>query len=387
MTGVFAVWIIELKRIFSLRPAFSVLILAIILYSIFYPQPYRNEALRDVPIVLVDLDGTESSRQFARRLDASADVAIASVLPDEASAEREVFARNLYGILIIPHYFERDLLHGRASPIALYADASYFLIYSRISGAVTALAKTVGAEVETGRLMAAHVDPAIAMAASDPMPLVAIPLFNPQGGYATYILPAAFVLLLQQILLIGVGLLGTYPNPELARLPAEGAGPGSRVVGKLLAYLTLQLAVFGFYLIVLPYLYGIPRLGSVGSVAVVSLPFIVAVASLAMVIAKLFRSPVVVQLVAAAIGMPFLFLAGFSWPTEAIPEPIRSAALVIPSTSAINALVNVGQLGATLSDVRSQTLTLGGLAVGYLLLAILLEALPGRKRRTPHVTA
>ncbi|UIY27718.1 hypothetical protein LZK76_33865 (plasmid) [Rhizobium leguminosarum] len=66
--------------------------------------------------------------------------------------------------------------------MALYADASYFLIYSRISGGVSAVAKTFGAEVETARLVAMHVDPAVAAAASDPMPLTTVPLFNPQGA-------------------------------------------------------------------------------------------------------------------------------------------------------------------------------------------------------------
>ena len=70
------------------------------------------------------------------------------------------------------------------------------------------MARTVGAEIETTRLIGIGVDPTIAVAAADPMPLTAVPLFNPQGGYATYVLPAAFVLLLQQMLLIGVGLLG-----------------------------------------------------------------------------------------------------------------------------------------------------------------------------------
>ena len=93
---------LELRSVFTLKPAFSVLILAIVVYAVFYPQPYRAEALRDVPIALVDLDGTDSSRQFARRLDASADVAIAVALPDQVTAEREVYARKINGILIIP---------------------------------------------------------------------------------------------------------------------------------------------------------------------------------------------------------------------------------------------------------------------------------------------
>ncbi|SCY89815.1 ABC transporter permease [Rhizobium sp. NFACC06-2] len=382
MSGLLWVFRHELRRIFLLRPVFSVMVLAIVLYSVFYPQPYRTEALRDVPIALVDLDGTDMSRQFARRLDASADVSIAALLPDQASAEREVFARNVYGVLVIPKYFERDLLHGRSAPIALYGDASYFLINSRISGAVNTLAKTIGAEVETGRLTAASVDPAVAAVVPDPMPTTAIPLFNPQGGYATYILPAAFVLILQQTLLIGVGLLGTYPDPDQAEV-CERASAAVRVGGRLLAYLVLEAVVFSYYLIVLPYLYGIPRLGSPAAIFIVALPFVVAVSGLGMVVARLFRSPIVVQLVSAAIGMPFLFLSGFSWPGDAIPEPLRSIALVVPSTSAINALVNVGQLGAELSDVRPEILTLGGLVAVYVAFAIALEVRAPRTIRAP----
>ena len=174
-------------------------------------------------------------------VDATPDVAITEQMPDVASAEHEVFARRVDGILVIPQYFERDLLHGRPSPVALYADASYFLIYQRVAGAVAAVAHTVGAEIEAARLVAIGVDPAIAEVAPDPMPLTAVPLFNPEGGYATYVLPAAFVLILQQVLLMGVGLLNTLPGSD----PGAGSPAGRDAVravilaGKLLAYLAL----------------------------------------------------------------------------------------------------------------------------------------------------
>src|SRR5882757_1921607 len=225
MTGLLAVFRGEFQRIFALRPVFSVLVVGSVFYAVFYPQPYLNEALRNVPIAIVDGDGTSVSRELARRIDATSDIAVTMVLPDLVSAEREVFARKIFGILVIPKNFERDLLHGRASPIALYADASYFLIYQRVSGAAAAVARTLGAEVETTRLIGIGVDPALASAASDPMQLTAVPLFNPQGGYATYVLPAAFVLLLQQILLMGVGLLGTLSEADPVG-DTDGTRPG-----------------------------------------------------------------------------------------------------------------------------------------------------------------
>jgi ABC-2 type transport system permease protein len=373
MNGVLLVFRQEIHRIFTIKPAFSVLILGAAFYAFFYPQPYLNEALRNVPIAVVDRDGSQSSRDFARLVDATPDVAVTEVLPDLPSAEREVFARRVDGILVIPQYFERDLLHGRPSPVALYADASYFLIYQRVSGAVAAVARTVGAEIETTRLTAIGVDPAIAVAAADPMPLIAVPVFNPEAGYATYVLPAAFVLILQQMLLMGVALLATLPGAD----PNEGETrrrrllPATIVAGKLLAYLALEAVILPVYLIVLPYLYGLPRLGGIVPILIFAVPFVLSVAGLGFVVAGIFRRPIRIALILAAFGLPLFMVAGFSWPSEAIPPLIRQISFFVPSTSAIAGFVKLSQLGAPLSAANSEFLTLCALAVFYNLIALL----------------
>ncbi|WP_395455320.1 ABC transporter permease [Azospirillum melinis] len=373
MRAVFAVFRHELRRIFTLRPVFSVFILAAAIYAVFYPQPYLTEALRNVPIVVVDRDGTSSSREMVRRLDATSDVSVALVLPDLPSAQRAVYERTVSGILLIPGNFERDLLHGRPSPVALYADASYFLIYQRIAGAVSAVARTLGAEVESARLVGAGVDPALAGAVVDPMPLTAVPLFNPQGGYATYLLPAAFVLILQQLLLIGTGLLGTIPDPD-----RPSAGALATVTGKYIAYLVPAALILPFYLIALPYLYGIPRLGSPATILLFALPFVLAVCGLGLIASAVFRTPLAVQLATAAVGLPVFFLAGFSWPQESMPDAVRLVARLLPSTSAIDGLVRVAQLGGPLSEVADPFLTLWALAGLYGAIAVALAARRGR---------
>lgn len=385
MSGVLQVFRQEIYRIFTVKPAFSVLILGAAFYALFYPQPYLNEALRNVPIAVVDRDGSQSSRDFARLVDATPDVAVTEVLPDFASAEREVFARRVDGILVIPQYFERDLLHGRPSPVALYADAGYFLIYQRVAGAVAAVARTVGAEIETARLIAIGVDPAIAVAAADPMPLTAVPVFNPEAGYATYVLPAAFVLILQQMLLMGVALLATLPGAD----PNEGDTrrrrllPATIVAGKLLAYLALEAVILPVYLIVLPYLYGLPRLGGIVPILIFAVPFVLSVAGLGFVVAGIFRRPIRIALILAALGLPLFMVAGFSWPSEAIPPLIRQISLLVPSTSAIDGFVKLSQLGAPLSAAHSELLTLCVPAVFYNLIALLQMARQTRSSDLP----
>jgi ABC-2 type transport system permease protein len=389
LSGLLDVFRNEFRRIFTVKSAFSVLILGAAFYALFYPQPYLNEALRNVPIAVVDRDGTQSSRDFSRRVDATPDVEVVEVLPDLASAEREVYARRISGILVIPQYFERELLHGRPSPVALYADASYFLIYQRVAGAVAVVARTIGVEIETARLIGVGVDPVIATAASDPLRLTAVPVFNPEGGYATYVLPAAFVLILQQTLLMGVALLGTFPDADPAA-PETGRKrrplPLTIIVGKLLAYLALEAIVLPLYLIVLPYLYGIPRLGNIVPILIFAVPFVLSVAGLGLVVAGILRTPIRVSLFLAALGLPLFMVAGFSWPSEAIPPVIRIVSYLVPSTSAIDGFVKLSQLGAPLSAVNPELLTLSALAIFYNLTA-LLQTVWGARPLDPVETA
>ncbi|MCC8963858.1 ABC transporter permease [Bradyrhizobium sp. Pear76] len=390
MTMVLAVFRNEIGRLFSLRPVVSVVVVAAAVYAVFYPQPYLNEALRKVPIAVVDQDRTQTSRELARLVDATPDVAVAQVLPDVPTAQREVYARSIFGILLIPRHFERDLMHGRTSPIALYADASYFLMYQRMNGAVTAVSRTLGTSFEVSRLVGLGVDLPVAEAATDPMPFIPVPLFNPQGGYATYILPAALVLILQQTLLIGVGLLGTLPGGAAIAVGTSRRRFGdlayesiATVAGKLLAYLAVEALIVATYLIGLPYLYGIPRLGSVATILAFALPFTLAVGALGLLVAAALRKPLAIQLVFAAIGLPFFFLAGFAWPAEAMPLAVRWVAKLLPSTLAIDGLVDVAQLGASLSDVRGEFLGLWLLVAVYAGIAVVVEFNNRRRASTP----
>src|SRR5262249_40630401 len=160
--------------------------------------------------------------------------------------------------------------------------------------------------------------PNIAPAVTAPLRLTPVPLFNPQGGYATYLLPAAFVLLVQQTLLIGVGLLATLGDPGPVRT-ADGGTPSAVeiVLGKGLAYLALEAVILPLYLVLLPYFYGVPRIGPIANVLIVAVPFVLSVGGLGLVLAAVFRTALAVQLASAAVGLPFFFLAGFAWPTEA----------------------------------------------------------------------
>ena len=67
--------------------------------------------------------------------------------------------------------------------------------------------------------------------------------------------------------------------------------------GKMLAYLLLEAVILPLYLIALPYLYGLPRLGGVIPILVFAVPFVLSISGLGLVVAAIFKNPLSVQLV------------------------------------------------------------------------------------------
>src|SRR5262249_47592136 len=92
----------EIKRILGDRSVLGFMVIAPMLYGVFYPQPYLGQTLRHIPIAVVDLDRTELSREFIMTLDADETVKVAVRAETLAEAQEQLFLRNVFGIIEIP---------------------------------------------------------------------------------------------------------------------------------------------------------------------------------------------------------------------------------------------------------------------------------------------
>src|SRR5260370_15252130 len=155
----------------------------------------------------------------------------------------------------LPPQTEHDVLKGTTVHLPVYADATYFFLFRTLSSGIAVAINTLSAELAAG---GARTDGSLvkaALAASSPADILLQPIFNPVGGYASYVVPAAFVLILQQTLLIGASLLTIIAL-------AQGASDGfASVLGRGIAHLTIYLPALALYFIVLPRFYGFSTLG------------------------------------------------------------------------------------------------------------------------------
>lgn len=369
------VWRGEYRNIFSDKGVLMIFFGAIFFYSIFYPLPYANEVLKDAPLAVVDLDHSSLSRQLTRMVDAHESTRVAAQVTSQLEAEQLFFARKVHGILIIPHDFARNILRKEQSSVAVYSDASYFLLYQQVMTGVAVATGTLSAGIEIKRMQAGGFSEDQAKELRDPLQLVAVALFNPSGGYASYVVPAVLVMILQQTLLIGIGMLGGTAREDRERgaipHPAAARNVIAHVLGKSAAYFSIYLFNAAYYFIVLPRFYNFPQRINPLDLALLVLPFLLSVIFLGLSLATLFRHREASMLALMFTSLPALFLAGFSWPKESIPVWLRAVSYLLPSTSGTDGLLRINQMGASLQDVRFDVVVLWGLVALYFFLACL----------------
>jgi ABC-2 type transport system permease protein len=378
--GVGAAMFAEIRRVLNDRGVFGLIILAPVIYGLLYPQPYLGQILRRIPIAVVDQDHTELSRNLVQAVNADEATEVVARADTLAEAQAALARREVFAILGIPQDTEKEVLKGNRARLAAYVDSAYFLLYNRMLQGILEGSNAVNIDVASRGARAEGSLAHAALTRSSPIELVTEPLFNPTGGYASYVVPAAFILILQQTLLLGVATMSGVSSESGRRYDREGV---RAILGQAIAHLCLALPGLALYLIVIPRIAGFSTLGSVLDLFAMAIPFALSVSFLAQFVSLWFQRRETAVLLFIAASLPLFFTVGVSWPVEAIPDFIREASRAFPSTSAIDGLVRINQMGASLHDVAKDWAFLWILAAVYGALAIT-AALVFRKREVGH---
>ncbi len=338
------------KTIFSTKPLFSTLIMAVILYGFFYPAAYKSQVASQLPIVVVNQDQSQLSQQIVQRVALLRAVQVVQQTSNFAEAEQMVRSHQADAIFMINPNLQASLLHGDTGGISLYLSGAYLIRTKEIG---KGLADTIKDSIVNGAdplLKSLYIDAAV--------PVESIALYNPTGGYGDYIFPAVSTLIVHQTLLLGVGMLIGLYRQQRYRFNI------SNLLGISLAFMLIGccscLYYFGFVFWLQDYPHGQNMAGSILAVPV----YVFAVVMLGIWLGSLFDRPERVAQVLTFSSLPLFFLSGASWPLEAMPHWMATLAWCLPSTAGVRQFIQLNQMGASLTDVLPNLLIL--LVIGLL---------------------
>lgn len=348
------IWRQELKQVLRDEGVLMFCILVPLAYPLLYSWVYNNETVHEVPVVVVDMSHSHQSRQFVRMCDASPDVQVVSYATDLDEAKSLVSRQVAKGIYYIPEDFATKLNRMEQSTISVYCDMALMLTYKAIYQTAMTVSTKMGAAMQVA-LAGNYTDREDVITVS-PLEVEEVPMFNPQGGYGTSILPAVLMLIIQQTLALGIGLAaGTSRerNPYGDLVPMHPAYSGIyRIVGgKALCYLMVY-AVMGAYLVMaVPKMFSFLQIASWQSLLALMVPYLLACIFFGMTVSCLVRYRENVILLMVFISLPLLFLTGVSWPQSSIPGVWQGVAWLFPSTFGVRAYMRLNSMGASVGDV------------------------------------
>ena len=357
-------------------------------YPLIYSWVYNNEVVREVPVAIVDKSSSALSREFARRFDASPDVCVALHCKDMEEAKSAIGHGDVYGILYFPQDFAQNIGRMKQSHVSVYCDMSYMLTYKAIYQTATAVSSLMGSEIQRIALQKyTSRDEEISL---HPLEFSEVPIFNTTGGYGNFIIPGVLVLIIQQAMLLGVGMLaGTrredeklyFRKPSLGN-PIQRKEIVQRTLGNATAYILLFALMLAWITLIVPRIFGFVSMVHAWDLFLFLLPYLVACAFFAITASEMVRYRENVMLVVVFTSLPMLFISGISWPQSNISGFWQGVSYIFPSTFAIRGFVRMSSMGALLSDCVSEYIALWLLALVYLACSLVIAI---RRERTLRI--
>ena len=345
-----------------------------LVYPLLYSWIYNNEVVREVPVCVVDQSHSHLSREFIRMCDASPDVHVKYYAQDLDEAKSLVSRQLVKGIYLIPSSFAEDVYGLKRGVVSVYCDMSLMLTYKAIFQTAQMVTMEMGNELKT--MLGGHYTAREEAIATRPLDYEDVPIFSPAGGYGSSILPAVLMLILQQTLVLGIGLsAGTArdENPYRSLIPVGDSRYEHTfpiVLGKSMCYLMIFMVMGAWLSVAVPRLFHFPQLATAGSLLCLMVPYILACTFFGMMVSCTVKYRENVMLIVVFVSVPLLFLTGVSWPQSSIPSYWQGVSWLFPSTFGARAYIRLNSMGADISDVMPELRILWIQAVCYFVLTL-----------------
>lgn len=350
----FYIWKQEFRTTFRDQGVLIFFVLVPLVYPLIYSFIYTNETIREVPTVVVDNSRSSLSREYLRKVDASPETSIVAYCADMEEAKLMLKDRKAYGIIYIPAHFSDDIVQGKQTQVSIFCDMSGLLYYKALLTANTnvSLAMNAAIKMERAGNTTARQDEITAY----PIEYEDVAIFNPTNGFAAFLIPAVLILIIQQTLLLGIGLsAGTAREhnqfKDLVPINRHYNGTLRILMGKGLSYFMVYSLVAVYILCVVPRLFSLNQIAIPGVLTLFTLPYLTACIFFAMTASIAIRNRETCMLLFVFTSVPLLFLSGISWPGSAMPSFWRYFSYLFPSTFGINGYVRINSMGATLNEV------------------------------------
>ncbi len=363
----------ELRQILRDRRTLILILVMPILLTFLFGKALETGELRQIPSVILNLDGSPESNVIATAFSTYDEVDIRREVHSLKEAQDLMAQGKIKAAIIIPKGFMRDIEAGREAQLQLLLDGTDNSSAPIVEGVAQRVIQRYNAQQAIKGLWERGVRPDRGLRLIQPVYVQTEIRYNPGLQYLGYVMPGVIGLTLQLItvMLMAITIPRERERGTLDQLMATPITRTELILGKLLPYFGISLLNVATILYVADRWFNIAVGGQLSLLLSLCALFVLSSLATGLLISAVSRSQFQAVQIAVFYVLPVFLLSGAYAPIEAIPEYIRPISYLFPLMYFSRAVRAVTLRGADILLVWKDLTILGGFAVVFLYWAIL----------------
>ena len=315
--------------------------------------------IKNIKLAVIDHDHSSYSRNLITKIASSGYFILTNYTGSYSEAMGKLEHDKADLILEVPVSFEKEFVKESESKLFLAVNAINGVKAGLGSAYLRSIIQDYNKEVRTEWIQFPRFDPEtnIAVTYSN--------WFNPSMNYKIFMVPGILVLLLT---MVGANLtaINIVREKEIGTIEQINVTPVSKVhfiLGKLIPFWILGLAVFTLGLGIARLFYGITPAGSILTVYMFVAVYLLAVLGLGLLISTYADNQQQAMLISFFLMMIFILLGGLYTSIDSMPSWAKAITKANPVSYFIEVIRMVVLKGSGLADIKSQLLTISGFAI------------------------
>ena len=330
----------EFRLFFTNKTMLSVFFMAPVFYALLIGFTYQSGKVENIPVILVNHDNTPLSNQVVEMLQDSKSLKILNYISEPANLKDETIKTEAAAVIVIPERFEAMMLQKKYPEVNVYANTSNVLTANFATKAIQQILGTFSAGAEIKALQKKGMNADIAKTQFEPFKANYITLFNTTSNYLIFMWPAMMAVVLQQVILLAMAVTFSEEFKRESFLKDFAGKEKYAIV--VMTIKCLPIWIFANFNILFFYLcslyFKIPAPDHIGNFFLLTAAFVIAATNLGVLVSILVPDALKATQILMVIASPAFIISGFTWPSYAMPEFIKSFTAIIPLTPYLEAL-------------------------------------------------
>lgn len=304
-----------------------------ILVTVFFTTMMDEGQPENLPVGVVDLDNTTTTRKLTRLLDSFQSSHVAAHYPSIEAARNAVQHGEIYAFIYFPRQMTDDLLSGRHPHVSFYYSNTWYTAGSLLYKDMKTVCLLANASVAQATMSAKGISERQAMALLQPIAVDSHTIGNPWINYNYYLssmlVPACLLLFVFLFTAFNIGSEFKFnANKELMEI--AGGNTFVAIVGKLLPQTVVFTGTFWAALTYMHGLQGFPSSGGLGAIYLLSFLAIIACEGLSLLIYIAFPVLRIAMSISSLWAVLSFSMVGNAFPVIAMDKPLEILSWLFP---------------------------------------------------------